>query len=146
MRRGYHMVHRIVCHHVADRIGLCRLQFSYFQHPGSEQRSLTSHPYVSEAANPRPRWSITPALSSPDHRPDCTLLTGGCTVGKRGRGDGRDTRALPFSRQLVSLHWVSPVWARVGHRSRLIVRTRERTFRAQPPRQQDKLRLFHRDR
>ena len=72
--------------------------------PGAANaRSRTSHPYVSEAANPRPRWSTTPALSSPGHRPDCTLLTGDSTVGKRGGGDGRDNRALPFSRQLISL-------------------------------------------
>ena len=66
----------------------------------------------------------TPALSSPGHRPDCTLLTGDSTVGKRGGGDGRDNRALPFSRQLISLHWVSPVWACRGPRCHVEVEKR----------------------
>ena len=48
----------------------------------------------------------TSALSSPDYRPGCTLLTGGYTIGKRGWGDGRVIRALPYLSLTV-------FWARI---------------------------------
>ena len=79
------------------------------------------HPYTNEAARlnerARPHWSITLALSSPDYRPGCTLLTGGCTVGKRGGRDGRGSRALPYpdDRTLLSSGSLAGLGLGIGH-------------------------------
>ena len=69
-----------------------------YSKPQRTQRVSTSTPGEATRLNERarPRRSTTPALSTPDYRPGRALLIGRYTIGERGRGGGRVTRALPY--------------------------------------------------